>query len=144
MLPEIWGGIKNMNKLKKPFLFTPLIFLTLIGTLSILIHVMTSARKAYDMGALSTLNLFTIEDGTYTGSEDGGIVKASVEVLVENHTLMDVKILSHECGTGKKAEIIVNDMVEQNSITVDAVSGATYSSNVIKMAVYNALAPSSD
>ena len=81
----------------------------------------------------------SVEDGTYTGSEDGGIVKASVEVIVKNHTITQVTILSHDCGLGKPSEVIVDDIVKNNSLQVDAISGATYSSDVIRMAAYNAL-----
>jgi uncharacterized protein with FMN-binding domain len=35
--------------------------------------------------------------------------------------------------------VIVNDIVAKNSLEVDAISGATHSSQVIKVAVYNAL-----
>jgi len=87
----------------------------------------------------SSLDLSSALDGTYTGSEDGGIVKASVEVTVKDQVITQVTILTHECGKGKPAEVIVKDIVEQNSLAVDAISGATFSSGVIKMAVYNAL-----
>jgi uncharacterized protein with FMN-binding domain len=80
-----------------------------------------------------------VKDGTYTGSEDGGMVKAAVEVTIENHTITKINILSHECGTGKPAEVIVNDIVANNSLEVDTISGATYSSNVLRAAVYHAL-----
>ncbi|MDF2611572.1 MAG: uncharacterized protein K0R92_3046, partial [Lachnospiraceae bacterium] len=67
------------------------------------------------------------------------IVKASVQVTVLNHAITEVKILSHDNGKGKPAEAITNDIVVNNSLEVDTISGATYSSNVIRMAVYNAL-----
>lgn len=42
-------------------------------------------------------------------------------------------------GIGKPAEAIVEDIVENQSIEVDAVSGATNSSRVIMKACENAL-----
>ncbi|MCR4865338.1 MAG: FMN-binding protein, partial [Lachnospiraceae bacterium] len=45
----------------------------------------------------------------------------------------------HECGKGKIANVIVEDMIEKDDVEVDAVSGATFSSEVIKDAVRNAL-----
>lgn len=93
--------------------------------------------KNFDYGSL---DLSAVEDGTYTGSEDGSLVSASVEVTVKDHIITDVKILSHKNGKGKPAEVIVDDIVKKNSLEVDAISGATYSSYVLKKAVYNALA----
>lgn len=86
-----------------------------------------------------SIYLSKVADGTYTGSEDGTLVKATVEVTVKDHIITDITILEHQCGTGKSAEVIVKDIVEKNSFDVDAISGATYSSNVIKVAAYNAL-----
>lgn len=95
--------------------------------------------KAYNNFEFSNLDLSSVEDGTYTGSEDGGIVKASVEVKVVDHIITNVKIISHKNGRGKPAEVIADDVVAKNTIDVDVVSGATLSSGVIKMAIYNAL-----
>ncbi len=95
--------------------------------------------KSYESFSFEGLNLSQIEDGVYNGSEDGGIVKASVAVTIENHRIINVRILSHECGKGKPAEVIVDDIVANNSLAVDTISGATYSSNVIRAAVYQAL-----
>ena len=92
--------------------------------------------KDYDF---SGLDLSQVEDGTYTGSEDANIIKATVEVTVKDHVITEVKILSHDSGQGKPAEVIVDDIVANNSLEVDAISGATHSSQVIKVAVYNAL-----
>ena len=52
---------------------------------------------------------------------------------------IDIEILKHECGKVRPANEIVNDMIEKNDIEVDAVSGATMSSEVIKAAVRDAL-----
>jgi uncharacterized protein with FMN-binding domain len=128
-----------MTKTKKRLVTIAIIFAVIATGITVLIINMGKNISAYNDYDFSNLNLSSIEDGTYTGSEDGGIVKASVEVIVKDHVITQVTILSHECGKGKPAEVIVNDIVEQNSLAVDAISGATYSSGVIKVAVYNAL-----
>jgi len=128
-----------MSKTKKRLIiFGIIIAVIIVGIIILFVNMekSTSTYKDFDFG---NIDLTSIEDGTYTGSEDGGIVKASVEVTVKDHTITQIKILSHDCGKGKPAEIIVDDIVEKNSLAVDTVSGATYSSNVIKMAVFNAL-----
>ena len=60
-------------------------------------------------------------------------------VSVSSVDISDIEILRHECGKGKIANVIVEDMVEKDDVEVDAVSGATFSSEVIKDAVRSAL-----
>ncbi len=128
-----------MSKSKKAVLLVcAFIAVIMIGV--IVLYTDTEKRiEAYNDFKFSNLDLSSVEDGTYTGSEDGGIVKASVEVKVVDHIITDVKIISHRNGRGKPAEVIANDVVAKNTIDVDVVSGATLSSSVIKMAIYNAL-----
>ncbi|HEX3023486.1 MAG TPA: FMN-binding protein [Lachnospiraceae bacterium] len=85
------------------------------------------------------IDMQKVNDGTYTGETETDLVKASVQVTVKDHAITDVKILKHDCGKGKPAEVIVKNMVEENSYQVDTVSGATLSSKVIMNAVSKAL-----
>jgi uncharacterized protein with FMN-binding domain len=98
--------------------------------------------KSYDASDYSGLDLTKIGDGTYTGSEDGGLVKVTVDVTVKDHIITDIVIVKHECGMGKPANVIVDDIVDKNTLDVDSISGATMSSNVIKVAIFNALTAS--
>jgi superfamily I DNA and/or RNA helicase len=66
-------------------------------------------------------------------------VTQTLAYKVENHKLKRVELLRHECGLGHPADVIVDKMVEQNTWDVDAVSGATVSSGIIKNAVNKAL-----
>ena len=128
-----------MSKAKKIVIIIGCVFIViLIGIIAMFISSgkEVSYYKHFDFGSL---DLTAVQDGTYTGSEDGNMVSASVEVTIKDHAITNVKILSHKCGTGKPAEVIVDDIVKKNSLEVDTISGATLSSNVIKMAVYNAL-----
>ena len=47
--------------------------------------------------------------------------------------------MKHENGKGKPAEVITQDMIDNNTSEVDTVTGATMSSKVIKAAVTSAL-----
>jgi uncharacterized protein with FMN-binding domain len=82
-----------------------------------------------------------LPDGAYQGRYDGGMVKASVEVTILTGIIRRIDILDHECGLGRPAEAIVNDVVAAQSLDVDAVAGATYSSMVILKAIEMALTP---
>ena len=95
-----------------------------------------SELKDFDQ---TPVDLSEVADGVYEGSSETTLVKASVRVTVKNGSIENIEILRHECGKGLPANNIVDDMVSQNEIDVDAVSGATVSSEVIKDAVRNAL-----
>lgn len=81
------------------------------------------------------------KDGTYEGEAEGmSTVKVSVEV--KDGKIADVQVVEHNESEGYSEpalEQIPGAIVEKNSTDVDAVSGATVTSNAIKDAVNNAL-----
>lgn len=84
-------------------------------------------------------DLANISDGMYVGEYSVTSVRVKVEVFVTEHKITDIKIIEHENGLGSKAEKIVNDVISEQSLEVDAVSGATVSSKCILKAVENAI-----
>jgi uncharacterized protein with FMN-binding domain len=128
-----------MKALRIVLIVVVLLIAAIVIGVSVTMNKVSKVTASYEEFDFSNLDLSTVEDGTYTGSEDGFMVKATVEVTVKDHAITNVKIISHQNGQGKPAEVIVNDIVAENSLTVDTISGATFSSNVIKKAVYNAL-----
>jgi uncharacterized protein with FMN-binding domain len=88
---------------------------------------------------VKTPDFTLLADGTYRGSYETGLVKAVVDVLMASGRIENVTIVSHRCGKGRPAEVIVNDVVEKQSLDVDVVSGATRSSKVILKAIEIAL-----
>lgn len=87
----------------------------------------------------SSYDLMALEDGAYQGQCDNGLVFARVEIKVENHRIANVRILEHRNGRGRAAETVADSVVENQSIEVDTVSGATISSQTILKAIENAL-----
>lgn len=80
-----------------------------------------------------------LEDGVYIGEYDVNFIYAKVEVTIQNGQITDINILEHTQKRGKSAETVINKIIDEQIIDVDAVSGATNSSIVIKKAVENAL-----
>lgn len=85
------------------------------------------------------INISDVSDGVYIGEYDVNFIYAKVEVTVQNGEITDIIILEHRHEHGKAAETVINEIVDEQRIDVDAVSGATNSSIVIKKAVENAL-----
>lgn len=87
----------------------------------------------------SSVQISNVPDGVYEGSAETTLVKVKVRVTVAGGRIDSIEILEHQCGKGMPANVIVDDMTKENNIEVDAVSGATVSSEVIKAAVRAAL-----
>ena len=87
----------------------------------------------------TSIDVTKVADGIYEGHSETDLVEADVRVTVSNGEIKDIEIVKHMCGKGKPAEAMTESMILNNYVEVDAVSGATYSSKVIKDAVRNAL-----
>ena len=82
-----------------------------------------------------------LKDGTYPG-EAQGMSTVKVSVTVTDGKISDVEVVEHNETEGfcePAIEQIPAAIVENNSTDVEAVSGATVTSEAIKEAVNNAL-----
>ncbi len=99
----------------------------------------TDYKQAVKETTFEEINISDISDGVYIGEYDVNFIYAKVEVTVQNGEITNINILEHRHERGKAAEAITNKIVDEQKIDVDAISGATNSSAVIKKAVENAL-----
>ena len=58
---------------------------------------------------------------------------------VRDHQIEQVRLTRHENGQGAPAEVLTNQIVQEQTLELDAVAGATVSSRCILKAVQNAL-----
>lgn len=82
-----------------------------------------------------------IPDGVYTGRGQGRNGEITVNVTIQSREIMDIQVVSH-VETPKyfsRAEGVIDVILSAQSTEVDAVTGATISSDGIKAAVANAL-----
>lgn len=90
----------------------------------------------------SGLDLSAVADGTYTGSGTGLRGTTTVSVTVADGKISDIQVVSYEDDQQyfEHAEsTMVSEVLTAQSLDVDTVSGATFSSNSILEAVANAL-----
>jgi len=126
-----------MKRALKILLIIPAVLALFIITICAVIVIrMNSQVKSFDR---SEIDVSQVKDGIYEGRSETDMVKVDVRVTVSNGDISDIEIVKHECGKGKIANVIVEEMIEKDDVEVDAVSGATFSSEVIKDAVRNAL-----
>lgn len=125
----------------------PLKILLILGGIFLVIAVAGAILFASMQKGLETLltmdiadvDLATVPDGTYEGSHTQLPVVATVRVTVVDHVITAVVIVEHLNGQGASGEAIVDAVIAANSLEVDAIAGATYSSKVILLAIKDAL-----
>ena len=129
-----------MNRRKKAFLIAISMFL-IIGLFAGGLYLKSIGDYKAKVAALTfdEIDLTMVEDGVYEGQCDTGVVRARVQVTVRDHRMESIELLEHENGRGTPAEAILGQMVQEQTTAVDAVSGATCSSKVIRKAVENAI-----
>jgi uncharacterized protein with FMN-binding domain len=126
--------------MKKLFIVLGIIAGAVVLTGAVMFIIMSAAASS----ALSSMvyedaDMSQAADGVYEGASDTGMVSVRVAVTVSDHAISHIEIIEHKNGRGAPAEAITQSMVEANSYEVDAVSGATLSSETIKSAVSKAL-----
>ena len=101
-------------------------------------------RKRNQIKELKNLSLQNIEisniaDGTYTGYANTSFLKVKLELIVQNGTLQDVKILMNEGSVGQNVAPITQAMVKENKIIVSPIPDEEIASVVFMAAASNAL-----
>jgi len=84
----------------------------------------------------------TYADGTYTGTGTGFRGDTEVSVTVSNGIITDITVTSYQDDERyfvAAESTVIDEILDSQDVNVDAVSGATFSSNGIMEAVANAL-----
>jgi uncharacterized protein with FMN-binding domain len=104
-LSQVKGMIINMKRLIK-VLIVIIVFISIVTAAGFL-FIQSRPLPAINVG---TVNLKDIRDGSFIGNYEAGVVKAVVRVDVQGNKITAVKIEKHECGYGKKAEVITKEI----------------------------------
>lgn len=88
---------------------------------------------------IGTVNLETVVDGSYIGVCQNKILVAVVQVEIENHEITSIKVIGHKTSYMAQAEQIAGAVCSEQSLEVDAVTGATLTSDTVLKAIENAL-----
>ena len=126
---------------KKKIISFIILLLLLIGLICGAVYLKNVAdyKRAIGETTFDEIDIADVSDGIYIGEYDVNFIYAKVEVTVEDGEIVSINILEHRHERGKAAETVIEKIIEEQKIDVDAVSGATNSSTVIKKAVENAL-----
>ena len=86
------------------------------------------------------INLSEIEDGTYRGRFMHHNNLYETEVSIRDHRIEDIQVLHSEGDEyDQKAFAVLEMVIDQQSLQVDSVTGATKSSKLYLLTIYNAL-----
>lgn len=89
---------------------------------------------------------FDLEDGVYKGTGTGYAGDITVSVLIKDKQIVSIDILSSsdDAAFFTRAKAVIDKIIEGQTLDVDTVSGATFSSRGIVSAVKNALTGEKD
>lgn len=122
------SGIKNVL----PYVFT--VAITLFIGFVIVAFVLRPQKLE-----ISTVDLDTASDGEYVGVCQNKILFAVVKVKIQDHKITDVEVIEHKESYMEQARQIAERVCDEQSLNVDAISGATLTSDTVKKAIENAL-----
>lgn len=88
---------------------------------------------------IGTVDLSEVSDGTYIGVCQNKILFAVVQVEIESHTIIGIEVIEHKASYMSQAEQIAGAVCSEQSLEVDAVTGATLTSDTVLKAIENAL-----
>lgn len=88
---------------------------------------------------VENINISNVEDGTYVGICQNKILFGVVQVEVVDKEITTIQVLEHKQSYMEQAESIADSVIQKQSLEVDAISGATLTSDTILKATEDAL-----
>lgn len=99
----------------------------------------TGCEGSPDDVNLEMPELSSVSDGVYRATASVPPVIARVEVSVSSGRITGFRVRRHLTGQGRAAEVLAERIVAMQTVQLDAVTGATYSSKAILKAGEKAL-----
>ncbi|MFP4444600.1 MAG: FMN-binding protein [Spirochaetia bacterium] len=115
------------------------VIIVLVVVMAIMINKADANMQKLMALTIEDVNLKDVTDGTYRGKYSGFPLVVVVDVTVKDHRITDVDLVKHQHGQGADAEVLPERIEEAQTLKVDMVSGATYSSKAILKAAERAL-----
>lgn len=88
---------------------------------------------------IGRVDLNTAADGEYIGVCQNKILFAVVKVEIQDHKISDIEVVEHKASYMEQANQIAQEVCQEQSLEVDAISGATFTSDTVLKAIENAM-----
>lgn len=112
--------------------------LTIVVTICVCFAVVAVVLRPQTL-SIGTVDLNTVADGEYIGVCQNKILFAVVKVEVQDHKITDIEVVEHKASYMEQAEQIAGAVSSAQSLDVDAITGATLTSDTVLKAIENAL-----
>ncbi|MBN2851392.1 MAG: FMN-binding protein [Clostridia bacterium] len=122
--------------MRKFFKWTGIILLLLIGIM--MIYAVLGLKQTVNL-KIENIDLMQIPDGTYSGNYDSYRWSNEVQVTLKEHQIIDIQTIKIQDGRDSLIATLTQNILNQQRSDVDAISGATASSNAFLKAVETAL-----
>ena len=121
-----------------------IIILSILGVLIVVgaggVFYITNGLEAGENLAINPVDLTAIEDGTYAGVYQAGRWSNEVAVSVADHQIANIAVVKTvTIDDPELTSTIINNVIKNQSTTVDTVSGATVTSKAYLKSIENAL-----
>jgi uncharacterized protein with FMN-binding domain len=102
-------------------------------------YTLQSAKQIFKLTKISDVDLSKVQDGTYVGFYDMILITAMVRVTVAGGRIETIELLEHQYFKKYSGEPVVKQVLDKQSLSVDGVTGATYSARTVLKAIERAL-----
>lgn len=121
-----------------------IVILSILGVLVVVgaggVFYITNGLEAGENLAINPVDLTAIEDGTYAGVYQAGRWSNEVAVSVADHQIANIAVVKAvTIDDPEMTSTIINNVIKNQSTTVDTVSGATVTSKAYLKSIENAL-----
>lgn len=121
-----------------------IVILSILGVLIVVgaggVFYITNGLEAGENLAINPVDLTAIEDGTYAGVYQAGRWSNEVAVSVADHQIANIAVVKTvTIDDPELTSTIINNVIKNQSTTVDTVSGATVTSKAYLKSIENAL-----
>ncbi len=125
---------------KKLLIIGSILFgIVIIVMVSGIIYLMHGQKEMKEV-EVNPVILNNLDDGTYIGQFKGYRWTNTIEVSIENHQIIDIKVIKDQVFAQSYVKNqLFDEIKEQQSINVDSVTGATISSIAYLKAIEDAL-----
>lgn len=95
-------------------------------------------KKKIGSTVVNSMNLDIIKDGEYEGYYNVYLLSAKVLVKIKKNKIISIKLCEHKYDKFS-GESMIEEVIKNQSLKVDAISGATNSCKTVLKAIENAL-----
>ncbi len=125
---------------KKIIITSALVLSALISFFIIMVVIPEIKNEKIRTMQINNIDLTTLRDGSYQGDFAYGHYTYKVDVELKNHKIVSIAVEHGRTSKqAKAAEGVVDNVIKEQKIDVDVISGATTTSKAILKAVEKAL-----